>query len=169
MRCVAPIRRKATETEGLVYIYTYIYIIALVHFSKLHKIVTETGAEWPSKLQVAVLAANTCWKRSTDYSPFYLMYGRDANCTHLLEHTNLELLNNEDKEELNNLQFQTFIDEENTFSPELEHPDEWIEPLMEARSQSKIQARENFRKEHQIQKYVSITRLKRTGNLPYRN
>ena len=31
----------------------------------------ETGEEWPNKLQPAVLAANTCWKRSTKYSPFF--------------------------------------------------------------------------------------------------
>ena len=123
--------------------------------------VTETGAEWPSKLQAAVLAANTCWKRSTDYSPFYLMYGREANCTHLLEHTNLEMLNNEDTEELNNLQLHTSIDEEDSFSSELELPDEWIEPLMEARSQSKVQARDNIRKEHQIQKYVFDNKVKK--------
>ena len=123
--------------------------------------VTETGAEWPSKLQAEVLAANTCWKMSTDYSPFYMMYGREANCTHLLEHTNLEMLNNEDTEELNNLQLHTSIDEEDSFSPELELPDEWITPLMEARSQSKVQARDNIRKEHQIQKYVFDNKVKK--------
>ncbi|KAI6659467.1 hypothetical protein LOD99_10768 [Oopsacas minuta] len=52
--------------------------------TKFHEMLVETGAEWPSKLHAAVLAANTCWKKSTDYSPFYLMYGREANCSLLL-------------------------------------------------------------------------------------
>ena len=91
----------------------------------------ETGAEWPSKEQTAVLAANTCWKRATGYSPFYLMYGREANCAHLLEHTNLAMLSDVDSSD------NEVLDE---FSPKLGHPEEWIEPLMKARSRSKLQA-----------------------------
>ena len=52
--------------------------------------VAETGEEWPSKLQATVLAANTGWKKSTKYTPFFLMYGREANCIHLLEHNKIE-------------------------------------------------------------------------------
>ena len=45
----------------------------------------DSGSEWPHKLQPALLAANTCWKRSTRYNPFYLMYGRNANALHLFQ------------------------------------------------------------------------------------
>ena len=38
--------------------------------------VIEAGVEWPNKLQAAVLAANTSWKRATKFTPFFLMYGR---------------------------------------------------------------------------------------------
>ena len=121
--------------------------------------VKETGEEWPSKLQAAVLAANTCWKRSTDFSPFYLMYGRDANCAHLLEHNNLAMLD-EDKEELEDLQHQT-PEEVDTFSPEPEHLEESKEPLLEARSQSQMQARDNTSKEQQLQKLIFDNKVKK--------
>ena len=54
--------------------------------SKLNKMVLEAGVEWPSGLQAAVLAANTCWKRSTKFTPFFFMYGRGANSAYMLEH-----------------------------------------------------------------------------------
>lgn len=37
-----------------------------------------------------MLVANTCWKRSTGYTPFYLMFGRKANCKQLLKYHQLE-------------------------------------------------------------------------------
>ena len=39
--------------------------------------------EWTDKLQPAVLAANTQSKRSTGYTPFYLMFGRDFDSSKL--------------------------------------------------------------------------------------
>ena len=51
--------------------------------------VAETGEEWQSKLQATVLAANTGWKKSIKYTPFFLMYGREDNCAHL-EHNKIE-------------------------------------------------------------------------------
>ena len=56
------------------------------HPIKLNKMVLEAVVEWQSKLQAAVLAANTCWKRSTKFTSFILIYGREANSGHLLEH-----------------------------------------------------------------------------------
>ena len=40
--------------------------------------------EWVDKLQPAVLAANTQTKRSTGYTPFYLMFGREFDSSKLL-------------------------------------------------------------------------------------
>ena len=39
--------------------------------------ISENDSEWPQKLQLAVLSANSHRKRSTGYSAFQLMYGRD--------------------------------------------------------------------------------------------
>ncbi|KAI6653978.1 hypothetical protein LOD99_3154 [Oopsacas minuta] len=152
--------RKTTayhpQSNGLVEVHNKIIK------TKLHKMLVETSAECPSKLQAAVLAANTCWKKSTDYSPFYLMYGREANFSLLLDHSNMFHFE-EEEEELNNLQLQTSSDEkdDDTFSPELEYSDGWIESLMEARSKSKLHAQENIHKEQQIQKYQFDDKVKK--------
>ena len=129
--------------------------------TKLHKMVKETGEEWPSKLQAVVLAANTCWKRSTDYSPFYLMYGREANCIELFSHTNIRV-EIEDIDDLNNMQILTNPDEgADTFSHDSENPDEWICPLMEARSISRTNAHANILKEQLKQKHVFDSKVKK--------
>ena len=88
------------------------------------------------------------------------MYGREANCAHLLEHTNLAMSNDEDTEELDELQQQT-TEVVAAFSPEPEHLDEWIEPLQEARAESQIQARDNIRKEQQLQKLIFDNKVKK--------
>ena len=118
--------------------------------------VKQTGAEWPSKLQAAVLAANTCWKRSTNYSPFYLMFGREANSEHLLAHTNLVVLDDENKEE--ELDQTTEID---AFSPEPENQNAWLQPLLDTRAQSQLQARDNIHKEQQLQKLIFDKKVKK--------
>ena len=38
----------------------------------------ERDTEWPEKLQPGVFAANTQFKRSTSFTPFRLMFGRDC-------------------------------------------------------------------------------------------
>ena len=40
--------------------------------------------EWIEKLQPAVLAASTLTKKSTSYTSFYLMFGRNLNSSNLL-------------------------------------------------------------------------------------
>ena len=40
--------------------------------------------EWTEKLQPAVIAANTHTKKSTSYTPFYLMFGRNFDSSNLL-------------------------------------------------------------------------------------
>ena len=39
----------------------------------------ERDTEWPDKLQPAVFAANTQFKRFTAYTPFRLMFGRECD------------------------------------------------------------------------------------------
>ncbi len=45
----------------------------------------ERDTEWPDKLQPAVFAANTQFKRSTSFTPFRLMFGRDCDPFGLLK------------------------------------------------------------------------------------
>ena len=45
----------------------------------------ERDTEWPEKLQPAVFAANTQFKRSISFTPFRLMFGRDCDPFGLLK------------------------------------------------------------------------------------
>ena len=55
-----------------------------VVFRKINKMMCSGDKEWTEKLQPAVLAANTQTKRSTGYTPFYLMFGREFDSSKLL-------------------------------------------------------------------------------------
>ena len=48
-------------------------------FIKIYNLQYERDTEWPEKLQPAVFAANTQFKRSTSFTPFRLMFGRDCD------------------------------------------------------------------------------------------
>ena len=45
----------------------------------------ERDTEWPEKLQPAVFEVNTQFKRSTSFTPFRLMFGRDCDPFGLLK------------------------------------------------------------------------------------
>ena len=105
----------------------------------------ESGSEWPQKLQPALLAANTSRKRSTGYTPFYLMYGRNANALHLFKY--------------HGLNFEVFISENDSdkldttnLSPH-DSP-EFFEPLQEERIISREQAQETILSEQICQKGI---------------
>ena len=55
-----------------------------VVFRKINKMMCSGDKEWTDKLQPAALAANTQNKRSTGYTPFYLMFGREFDSSKLL-------------------------------------------------------------------------------------
>ena len=55
-----------------------------VVFKKINKMMCSGDKEWTEKLQPAVLAANTQTKRSTGYTPIYLMFGREFDSSKLL-------------------------------------------------------------------------------------
>ena len=114
--------------------------------SKLNKMVLEAGVEWPSKLQAAVLAANTCWKRSTNFTPSFLMYGREANSAHLLE-----LLPFSDDRD----------DDPQICSDSGNRDNDWIAPLMDNRAESIIQAHDNIQFEQVKQKCVFDKKVKK--------
>ena len=114
--------------------------------SKLNKMVLEAGVEWPSKLQAAVLAANTCWKRSTNFTPFFFMYGREGNSAHLLEH----------------LPFSDDGDDDPQICSDSGNQDnDWIAPLMDNRAESITQAYDNIQFEQVKQKCVFDKKVKK--------
>ena len=55
-----------------------------VVFRKINKMMCSGDKEWTEKLQPVVLAVNTQTKRSTGYTPFYLMFGRKFDSSKLL-------------------------------------------------------------------------------------
>ena len=55
-----------------------------VVFRKINKMMCSGDKEWTEKLQPAALAANTQSKRSTGYTPFYLIFGREFDSSKLL-------------------------------------------------------------------------------------
>ena len=49
---------------------------------------SDADRDWTTNLQPAALAANIQFKRSTRYTPFCLMFGRDFDSANLLNLTN---------------------------------------------------------------------------------
>ena len=58
--------------------------------------ISEADTEWPKSLQPAVLSANSHKKRSTGYSPFYLMFGREIDHLPLLRYMNSKVDSDEE-------------------------------------------------------------------------
>ena len=115
--------------------------------------VIEGGVEWPLKRQASVLAANSCWKRSTSFTPFYLMYGREANCAHLFKN----LLNDGvdiDEDVTDNIADHSEEALPDVYPHEPELPVDMMENLAESRSLSRLHAQDNIRKEQMIQKQI---------------
>ena len=83
------------------------------------------------------------------------MFGRETNSEHLLAHTNLVVLDDENKEELDQT---TEVD---AFSPGPENQNAWLEPLQDTRAQSQLQARDNIHKEQQLQKLIFDKKVKK--------
>ena len=64
-------------------------------FRKIIKLKEETAGDWFSKLQIAVLATNTDQKKSTGFTPFRLMFGREPNSDYFLEYLNSDVKNSQ--------------------------------------------------------------------------
>ena len=110
----------------------------------------ESGSEWPQKLQPALLAANTCWKRSTGYTPFYLMYGRNANAVHLFKYHGLDFHNDSQAE--NDSLDTMIVDTTPHGSPN--GSAECLESIDEERVKSREQAQNNILLEQLSQKGI---------------
>ena len=108
--------------------------------------VAETGEEWPSKLQATVLAANTIWK-SIKFTPFFLMYGREANCAHLLELNRIEESEPQQPSDDN--------------APPTNKQDDWVGELINIRDLSREAANDNIRDEQLLQKRAFDSKVKK--------
>ena len=56
---------------------TLYFILYLLQLRKIYKMKCDGDTKWTDKLQPAILASNTQTKKSTNYTPFYLMFGRN--------------------------------------------------------------------------------------------
>ena len=109
--------------------------------------VAETGEEWPSKLQATVLAANTIRKKSIKFTPFFLMYGREANCAHLLELNRIEESEPQQPSDDN--------------APPTNEQDDWVGELIDIRDLSREAANDNIRDEQLLQKRAFDSKVKK--------
>ena len=118
--------------------------------------------EWTEKLQPAVLAANTQTKKSTSYTPFYLMFGRNFDSSNLLN-----LITSPNDPGMNS-QMLTEIDTSDEEIPECDpkndlpkNADEWIDSISSTRKNDKMTAILNIKKNQKVQKKTYDLKVKR--------
>ena len=119
--------------------------------------------EWTEKLQPAVLAANTQTKKSTSYTPFYLMFGRNFDSSSLLN-----FINSPNDPGMNS-QMLTELDTSDEEIPECvddpydlpKNADEWIDSISSTRKNNKITAILNIKKNQKVQKKTYDLKVKR--------
>ena len=118
--------------------------------------------EWTDKLQPAVLAANTQTKKSTSYTPFYLMFGRNFDSSNLLN-----LITSPTDPGMNShilTEFETSDEELPESNDPYEVPkneDEWIESITSTRKNDKMTAIQNIKKNQKVQKITYDRKVKR--------
>ena len=132
---------------------------------------SNADTEWTAKLQPAVLSANTQKKRSTGYTPFYLMFGRDYDSSNLLNLITSSS-NNDDRSEPNEDgctsdpgcpqrdAIPMAIDEADPYELP-NNDDEWMQEIDETRDTDRMFAIDNIKKEQKIQKRNFDRKLKR--------
>ena len=119
--------------------------------------------EWTEKLQPAVLAANTQTKKSTSYTPFYLMFGRNFDSSDLLN-----LITSPNDPGMNS-KMLTELDTSDEEIPECvddpydlpKNADEWIDSISSTRKNDKKTAILNIKKNQKVQKKTYDLKVKR--------
>ena len=140
-----------------------------VVFRKINKMMCSGDKEWTEKLQPAALAANTQSKRSTGYTPFYLMFGREFDSSKLLN-----IVTSPTNPSLNS---QPIIESDTELSPPNSTPmdidgiadpyeipnkdNEWEETVAVSRKTDITIAMKNIKKEQNIQKTTYDRKVKR--------
>ena len=123
----------------------------------------DSDTEWTEKLQPAVLAANTQTKKSTSYTPFYLMFGRNFDSSNLLN-----LITSPNDPGMNS-QMLTELDTSDEEIPECvddpydlpKNADEWIDSISSTRKNDKMTAILNINKNQKVQKKSYDLKVKR--------
>ena len=119
--------------------------------------------EWTEKLQPAVFAANTQSKKSTSYTPFYLMFGRNFDSSNLLN-----LITSPNDPGMNS-QMLTELDTSDEEIPECvddpydlpKNADEWIDSISSTRKNDRMTAILNIKKSQKLQKKTYDLKVKR--------
>ena len=119
--------------------------------------------EWTEKLQPAVIAANTQTKKSTSYTPFYLMFGRNFDSSNLLN-----LITSPNNPGINS-QMLTELESSDEELPECvddpydlpKNDDEWIDTISSTRKNDKMTAIQNIKKKQKVQKKTYDSKVKR--------
>ena len=140
-----------------------------VVFRKINKMMCSGDKEWTEKLQPAALAANTQSKRSTGYTPFYLMFGREFDSSKLLN-----IVTSPTNPSLN---AKPIIESDTELSPPNSTPmdiddladpyeipnkdNEWEETVAVSRKTDITIAMKNIKKEQNIQKTTYDRKVKR--------
>ena len=118
--------------------------------------------EWTEKLQPAVIAANTQTKKSTSYTPFYLMFGRNFDSSNLLN-----LITSPNDPGINS-QMLTELESSDEELPECvddpydlpKNDDEWIDTISSTRKNDKMTAIQNIKKNQKVQKKTYDSKVK---------
>ena len=121
--------------------------------------------EWTEKLQPSVLAANTQTKKSTSYTPFYLMFGRNFDSSNLLN-----LITSPNDPGMNS-QLLTELDTSDEEIPECvddpydlsKNADEWIDSISSTHKNDKMTAIQNIKKNQKVQKKTYGLKIKRNS------
>ena len=126
---------------------------------------SDEDTEWTAKLQPAVLAANTQRKRSTGFTPFYLMFGRDYDSSNLLNLVTSSKANAEspstcDPESPSAESISIAPDEDDIYEPP-QTDDDWVKEMKENRDSDRTLAIHSISKEQKVQKTIFDRKLKR--------
>ena len=119
--------------------------------------------EWTEKLQPAVLAANNQIKKSTSYTSFYLIIGRNFDSSNLLN-----LITSPNDPGMNS-QMLTELDTSDEEIPECvddpydlpKNTDEWIDSISSTRKNDKMTAILKIKKNQKVQKKTYDLKVKR--------
>ena len=122
--------------------------------------------EWTEELQPAVLAANTQTKRSTSYTPFYLMFGRNFYSSNLLNHASSP--NNPDMKLQMLIEFDTSDEEiprcvDDPYNLPKDD-DDWIDLITSTRKNEKMTAIQNIKKNQHVQKKTYDLKVQTVSN-----
>ena len=121
----------------------------------------DSDGSWPTKLPIAVFAANTKIKRSTKFSAFELMFGRKCNPVHLIKLCNNASMQDDSGEYEESLSDEEALTEyHDEFSGPLDAIAEDLNDLQNIRTQNQIEARMNIKIEQTTQKRIFVKKVK---------